>query len=343
MSTGVSACKHAPSEGSGGAIVRKALLLPSEILVLIYSSTFIARSVACVSIGVPVLSCAVSRARPPELGAQRFRNAYPQSSLFPPTKQRRQLQFYFENRLYWPRLPHRLCVPVSRASAYEVVNGAGALDVVASVGFNIVVAEHDAPAAAGATDSSAAPRDRASQQGRDQASGRGAPSSSYSPDDAPAGQVSVKFDIWDTAGQERFKSIAPIYYRGAACAIVILDVSSSQSLQHATSWVNQLRVANSNETIVVLVANKVDLLGTNEENARTLENARAYAKEQSLLFVETSAKTGQNISAVFEMLAQEILRNPKRFEHPSASKASRALNVNESSSRMIKLNCCDSA
>lgn len=198
------------------------------------------------------------------------------------------------------------------------------------------------PVAGGASDTSAAPRDRVSQQGRDATLGRGVTSSSsHSPDDGPAGQVSVKFDIWDTAGQERFKSIAPIYYRGAACAIVILDVSSSQSLQHAASWVNQLRVANSNETIVVLVANKVDLLGASEENAQTLENARSYAKENSLLFVETSAKTGQNISAVFEMLAHEILRNPKRFEHPSASNASRVLNVNESSSRMIKLNCCD--
>ncbi|ORM40150.1 Ras-related protein Rab-5A [Babesia sp. Xinjiang] len=163
-----------------------------------------------------------------------------------------------------------------------------------------------------------------------------------SSDDAPAEQVAVKFDIWDTAGQERFKSIAPIYYRGAACAIVILDISSPPSLQHAVSWVDQIRVANSNQTLVVLVANKVDLLGSKEEHEQTLANAKAYAKENSLMIVETSAKTGQNISAVFELLAQEILRNPKRYEKPSTSNAARALNVDESRSRMLKLKCCDS-
>ncbi|GIX61005.1 ras-related protein Rab-5A, putative [Babesia caballi] len=184
-----------------------------------------------------------------------------------------------------------------------------------------------APGGKGAADAASAPRDR---------------TAAASPDDASAGQATVKFDIWDTAGQERFKSIAPIYYRGAACAIVILDVASPPSLQHAASWVNQIRVANSNETIVVLVANKVDLLGASEELAQTLESARAYAKEHALLFIETSAKTGQNIAAVFELLAQEILRNPQRFEKPSTSSAGRVLSVDESGSRMLKLKCCDS-
>lgn len=38
--------------------------------------------------------------------------------------------------------------------------------------------------------------------------------------------VTVKFDIWDTAGQERYHSLAPMYYRGAAAAIVVYDISS---------------------------------------------------------------------------------------------------------------------
>ncbi|ESN94753.1 hypothetical protein HELRODRAFT_87581, partial [Helobdella robusta] len=34
-----------------------------------------------------------------------------------------------------------------------------------------------------------------------------------------------KFQIWDTAGQEKYKSLAPMYYRGAAAAIVVFDVT----------------------------------------------------------------------------------------------------------------------
>ena len=36
----------------------------------------------------------------------------------------------------------------------------------------------------------------------------------------------VKFEIWDTAGQERYHSLAPMYYRGAAAAIVVYDITS---------------------------------------------------------------------------------------------------------------------
>ena len=37
--------------------------------------------------------------------------------------------------------------------------------------------------------------------------------------------TTVKFEIWDTAGQERYKSLAPMYYRNANCAIVVYDLS----------------------------------------------------------------------------------------------------------------------
>lgn len=39
--------------------------------------------------------------------------------------------------------------------------------------------------------------------------------------------ATVKFEIWDTAGQERYHSLAPMYYRGAAAAIIVYDITSS--------------------------------------------------------------------------------------------------------------------
>ena len=50
----------------------------------------------------------------------------------------------------------------------------------------------------------------------------------------------VKFEIWDTAGQERYHSLAPMYYRGAAAAIIVYDMQSQQSWQRAKSWVLSL-------------------------------------------------------------------------------------------------------
>jgi Ras-related protein Rab-5C len=43
-------------------------------------------------------------------------------------------------------------------------------------------------------------------------------------------EATVKFDIWDTAGQERYHSLAPMYYRGAAAAVIVYDISSMVSI-----------------------------------------------------------------------------------------------------------------
>ena len=39
----------------------------------------------------------------------------------------------------------------------------------------------------------------------------------------------VKFEIWDTAGQERYHSLAPMYYRGAAAAVIVYDITNPVS------------------------------------------------------------------------------------------------------------------
>lgn len=53
----------------------------------------------------------------------------------------------------------------------------------------------------------------------------------------------VKFEIWDTAGQERYRSLAPMYYRGAAAAVIVYDVTSRESFEGARSWVGWSEVS----------------------------------------------------------------------------------------------------
>ena len=71
--------------------------------------------------------------------------------------------------------------------------------------------------------------------------------------------VTVKLQIWDTAGQERFRSMAPIYYRGAHVCVLVYDVSDRQSFEDVRSWLEELGKTVPKETVIYVVGSKVDL------------------------------------------------------------------------------------
>lgn len=69
----------------------------------------------------------------------------------------------------------------------------------------------------------------------------------------------VKIQIWDTAGQEAFQSITRSYYRGAAGALVVFDLTKEESFKNAERWLDETKNNGSDEMVVCLVGNKVDL------------------------------------------------------------------------------------
>ncbi|KAI8915949.1 ras family-domain-containing protein [Gorgonomyces haynaldii] len=113
----------------------------------------------------------------------------------------------------------------------------------------------------------------------------------------------IKFEIWDTAGQERFHSLAPMYYRNAQAAVVAYDLTKPQTLEKAKQWVKELqRQANPN-IVICLVGNKLDL---EQERGVSKQEALDYATESGLLFMEASAKSGENVIEIFTDIAKKI-------------------------------------
>ncbi len=120
----------------------------------------------------------------------------------------------------------------------------------------------------------------------------------------------VKFEIWDTAGQERYRSLAPMYYRGAAAAIVVYDITNPESFTGAKSWVKELQRRGDPNVIIALAGNKADL-----EHRRnvSLEDAENYAEENGILHVTTSAKDGMNVKSLFLEIAKKLPKSaPQR-------------------------------
>ncbi|KAF2209279.1 hypothetical protein CERZMDRAFT_47201 [Cercospora zeae-maydis SCOH1-5] len=120
-------------------------------------------------------------------------------------------------------------------------------------------------------------------------------------------QTTVKFEIWDTAGQERYKSLAPMYYRNANCAVVVYDITQAASLDKAKAWVKELQRQANENIIIALAGNKADLVAEQpDKRAVPMGDAEAYAREAGLLFFETSAKTAENVKELFTAIAKKL-------------------------------------
>ena len=110
----------------------------------------------------------------------------------------------------------------------------------------------------------------------------------------------VRLQLWDTAGQERFRSLIPSYIRDSSVAVIVYDITSRQSFANTQKWIEDVRAERGEDVIIVLVGNKIDM---QEKRQVTVDEAEKKSKEYNTLFVETSAKAGQNVKSLFRKIA----------------------------------------
>jgi small GTP-binding protein len=111
----------------------------------------------------------------------------------------------------------------------------------------------------------------------------------------------ISLQIWDTAGQERFRSMAPMYYRGAKAAICVFDVTNEESFNRVSTWLRDLKTHADPNVVICLAGNKCDKAATFD-----LSKCEALAKSLGGVYFPTSALTGEGVQEIFETLARRV-------------------------------------
>ncbi|KAH3760673.1 GTP-binding protein ypt5 [Pelomyxa schiedti] len=128
----------------------------------------------------------------------------------------------------------------------------------------------------------------------------------------------VKLELWDTAGQERYRSLTPMYMRGAHAGIIVYDITNMSSFDGMKQWAEDLKSTALDGCVVAIVGNKTDLADkriiektVGEEYLKTVENRPPDPTNNGRLvfagFSEVSAKTGEGVMESFDVLCHKLV------------------------------------
>lgn len=133
----------------------------------------------------------------------------------------------------------------------------------------------------------------------------------------PSKRPSVQCQIWDLAGQPLFVHVRPLYYQGSHGACLVYDVTRRDTYANIVNWVAELKKNSTKGTVpIILLANKIDLR-SNGDSSVTTEEGKKLAEQLSNIYfggtrivpyIETSAKTGENVEYAFLNLAEGIIK-----------------------------------
>ena len=121
----------------------------------------------------------------------------------------------------------------------------------------------------------------------------------------------IRIQIWDTAGQESFRSITRSYYKNSTCAFIVYDITFKKTFDNVIIWLNECRDMCYKNILICLIGNKIDL---EDKREVTFEDGENFAKENNLLFFETSAKNGNNINEIFLESAKILMNKIEKGE-----------------------------
>ncbi|MFX1323390.1 MAG: GTP-binding protein [Promethearchaeota archaeon] len=113
----------------------------------------------------------------------------------------------------------------------------------------------------------------------------------------------VRLLLWDIGGQPQFHKLRTIYFKGSNGALGVFDLSSNQTLLKIPGWISSIKKTVKKSIPMILLGNKLDLKRDVDR-----EEAEDLSKRLNCEYMETSAKTGENVELAFEAIAKACLQ-----------------------------------
>ncbi|MFX1579896.1 MAG: Rab family GTPase [Promethearchaeota archaeon] len=126
--------------------------------------------------------------------------------------------------------------------------------------------------------------------------------------DESSRDITRELELWDLAGQPRFESVRAGFYRGARGGLLLYDVTRRRTFLNVDNWKEEAFKNLTYKIPLILVANKVDL---EDSRVVTTEEGEKYAKKNKMMYVESSALTGENVEEAYANLCRTMIESSK--------------------------------
>ena len=155
----------------------------------------------------------------------------------------------------------------------------------------------------------------------------------------------LQLDIWDTAGQEKYRSLGKNFYKDAFIILLVYDITRKETFDNLKDiWYAELTQNGEEKPLLAIIGNKSDQY--ENDNTVNEEEARKFANEIKAIFQLVSAKTGDNIENLFNILLDTFfeLKFPDKVKDNIGRRNSQKLiNNNNNNNNNIpkkKKKCC---